>query len=180
MNLVQSKKVLDFLLANDFKPTSNIDTADYILFDTCIYTPATRENATKGLRKMLKYQKDKTVIALGCIKGIKDELKEKCENIIFIGVSELDKLNDIFKPVKKIEDVGYNTDSFSFDSFNSIFNKDKHEAWLRGMEYVIGVIISRGCKNKCSYCSIRKGIGDVKSKTANHIIKEIELSHILK
>ena len=173
LNENDSEKICGMLEEMNYSRTTNINEANFIVFNTCCI----RENAEDklfgklGEVKKLKKQND-AIIAIGGCMMQQDHIIEKLKqsypyvDIIF-GTHSLHKLpEDIYKKIetsKKIEDI-LDIDGKIYEGI-PIKREDKIKA---------SVTIMNGCNNFCSYCIVPYVRGRERSRKPEDILNEIK------
>jgi MiaB/RimO family radical SAM methylthiotransferase len=157
-----STQIFNFFRCNGFLTVNKPDEADYIIINTCGFDQE-REDISAGVidEYVTRFWTSKSIIICGCMAKICQDSFD-LSKVTTIGPKELFKLNDVFQPKIKIEDVsgGKLNDSFIDRDYGII------DAYY--------LQISQGCINNCSYCAIKQAKGYVTSKPLNRIISEIE------
>ena len=172
LNENDSEKICGMLEEMNYTRTSNIDEANFVVFNTCCI----RENAEDrlfgklGEVKKLKKQNNAIIAIGGCMmqqKHIIDKLKVSYPYVdIIFGTHTLHKLpEDVYnklKTSKKVEDV-LDIDGKVYEGL-PIKREDKVKAQ---------VTIMYGCNNFCSYCIVPYVRGRERSRKQEDILKEI-------
>lgn len=172
LNENDSEKICGMLEEMSYERTSNIDEANFIVFNTCCI----RENAEDrlfgklGEVKKLKKQNNAIIAIGGCMmqqQHIIDKLKVSYPYVdIIFGTHTLHKLpEDIYnklKTSKKIKDI-LDIDGEVYEGL-PIKREDKVKAQ---------VTIMYGCNNFCSYCIVPYVRGRERSRKPEDILKEI-------
>lgn len=164
------KKIYDFFLNNDVHVVHQPDAADIILINTCIAVELNRRNTEVVIQKYLPYRSRKTVIAYGCVAGIK-QITDKYPGIIYIGVKEMQRLEEIINARKHLSSTPCRREDFETGMYHSLFPFTM-ETYFKNPK-ITSCIISRGCTNACAYCDTRKTIGYVKSRRPEEIVEEV-------
>jgi len=172
LNENDSEKICGMLEEMNYVRTSNIEEANFVVFNTCCI----RENAEDrlfgklGEVKKLKNTNNAIIAIGGCMmqqKHIIDKLKVSYPYVdIIFGTHTLHKLpEDLYKKLstlKKVEDV-LDVDGEVYEGL-PIKREDKIKAQ---------VTIMYGCNNFCSYCIVPYVRGRERSRKPEDILKEI-------
>ena len=172
LNENDSEKICGMLEEMNYAKTSNINEANFVVFNTCCI----RENAEDklfgklGEVKKLKKQNNAIIAIGGCMmqqQHIINKLKESYPYVdIIFGTHTLHKLpEDIYRKIntsKNIEDV-LDIDGKIYEGL-PIKREDKIKAQ---------VTIMYGCNNFCSYCIVPYVRGRERSRKPEDILNEI-------
>jgi MiaB/RimO family radical SAM methylthiotransferase len=185
---LDANKIRKYLTENSYEIVTKPDNANIIIFVTCGFNNEVSEIALKQIKEFQKY--DAELIVAGCVPAIDKEELSKIFNGKTITTKELDQIDRLFPENKikfnNIDDVHSLLQNFDERSSPKIFRKikgyilkillGKHSpfyiSFLQKSYYHI--TISGGCLGNCSYCAIKKGIGPLKSKPLDQIIKEFK------
>lgn len=173
LNENDSEKICGMLEEMNYSKTTNIDEANFIVFNTCCI----RENAEDklfgklGEVKKIKKQNDAIIAIGGCMmqqEHIIEKLKQSYPYVdIIFGTHTLHKLpEDIYKKIetsKKVEDI-LDIDGKIYEGI-PIKREDKIKA---------SVTIMNGCNNFCSYCIVPYVRGRERSRKPEDILNEIK------
>jgi tRNA-2-methylthio-N6-dimethylallyladenosine synthase len=173
MNFSDSEIVTSILQEGGYATTSNFETADVILLNTC----AIRENAEQKVRNRLKnfnYLKKKrpemVVGVLGCMaERLKTKFLEE-EKIVDV-VAGPDAYRDLPNLLNEVED--------GHKAINVFLSKEETYAditpvRLNSNGVTAFVSIMRGCDNMCSFCVVPFTRGRERSRDPHSILKECQ------
>lgn len=148
---------------------------------------------------------DSKVIISGCLPNISIEiLKYRYSEAIFIPFDQLNNFDDIINAKIPIKSVYYNAEpdyhhssgdprveedkylmdekmaaaldeKYNTDEFTEAFKYNTQGRYLWKDNSIFEIKISSGCKNECSYCASRFGIGKYRSKEKNMVIEELKI-----
>jgi len=196
--LLDTKKLKLYFKKNNYKVIDSAKTADLIVYVTCAYR---NEITEECLQKIIEFQHyDADLIVAGCLPKIEEaRLLE-----IFQGVTLCTKnINDIDKLFSK-NTISFSTitdsEAIVADQSSSLRNAAQNlRDSLHKLSCSIGkffvehtvhphlpvylypsnpefyhVRISWGCKGNCSYCGIKKAIGNLKSKPLQECIDDFK------
>lgn len=199
---LETKKIYDYFQKNGYEILENPKNADIILMAACAVTNNQAEGSLAIVKKLEKYNKE--LIVIGCLPAIDKNKLDKIfsgKTIYTKNLLEIDKYfpenKKMFKDIEESNYLYQNPNAFKITIkirkylskikfFGTLFNKIYEHILtnLYGeMSFIFRVIpkkdsfyikISTGCKGNCSYCAIKKAIGNLKSKTINECIKEFE------
>lgn len=197
---LDARRISTFLSKNGYKIVTKPDTADIIIFLTCAFIESVANYCLEKIKELQKYNAE--LIISGCLPDIYPEKLSKIFNGRILSTKEIDTINRFF-PEKKVKINNIEDANISFENINEnnlieIIKKIvKKIKWVKNStliieDYVIknlydeGSILykyhikepflirtSWGCKGNCTYCSIKKAIGNLKSKSIEECLKEI-------
>lgn len=173
MNVHESEKIAGQLNALGYAETENAENADVIAFNTC----CVRENAEQhaygniGMFKKLKKEKPELVIAVcGCMTQQGEFANKLADTFpfvdIIIGTYNIDEFGTLLQ--KKIQSKKRLIEIL--DKNGEIcenitpFRSSYPNAWVN---------IAYGCNNFCSYCIVPYVRGRERSRTVEHVVKEV-------
>ena len=166
VNTYESNVINDELINNGFIETEGV--ADISIINTCTVTNTANNKSLKMIRHARSENKNGIVIVIGCSSQIfyEDISKMGVEIILGnVGKSKIaDYINEYLKTKKQIIDIKNILDKPKFENM-TLNNFDKTRAFVK---------IQDGCNNFCSYCIIPYTRGNVRSRDAKDILKEIE------
>jgi tRNA-2-methylthio-N6-dimethylallyladenosine synthase len=177
MNVNDSEVVISILKASNFIQTSNIESADLILINTC----SIRENAEKRVRGRLAFfrtqKKKRPSVLVGVIGCMAERLKEQLleqEKMVDLVVGP-DAYRYLPLLVKQAES--------GQKAVNVLLSREETYSDISPVRYDSNgisafVSIMRGCNNMCSYCVVPYTRGAERSRDAKTILNEVyELLH---
>ena len=134
-------RIQQYLLDNQYNIVDKPDTAEYLIVSTCGTVEQSTKKSIKQIEDLQKY--DGEIIVIGCLPDTdKEEMDE-----VFKGKSirniELDLLDLIFMKTN------------SYNQYKLIQTDVQNEESC--------IEICRGCTEQCSYCAIRKAVGELAS-----------------
>lgn len=186
------KRLETYFRLNNCKITRKLKEADYIIFVSCAFVKQRIEESLQIIMKLKKYNGE--LIIVGCL----PEINRKSLNEIFngktISTKNLDEIDKIFPEFKfkfsTIPDANLISSSFSgvsliigtkkakifsqncLNLIKNIFIETTKSRFLSSQQFTYFLRIQKGCLGSCSYCSIRKAIGPLKSKPLAVCIEE--------
>ena len=165
VNNYESNIMRDNLLNNGYIEGS-IDDADIYIVNTCTVTNTSDNKSLKIIRRLIREQKEKIIIAVGCMTQVNSELLKNLGVSIVLGNKDKSKIVDY------IED--YKNNKKSIMSIEDIMNIDFEDMTLNNFNKIRAFVkIEDGCENYCSYCIIPYARGKVRSKNPEKVILEI-------
>lgn len=176
-----------YFLANGFKSINNPKYADYILFITCAFISSKESYAIKRIKQLQEYRGE--LIVGGCLKGInKEELDKNFQGFSFYTArcEEIDnKFPDFKIKFSDIPDINlvsskgiglFIKEYISTIRFDLSYVKRFLSSYKRRvLNKPYFIRISWGCINKhCSFCVIRRAVGNLKSKPLGQCVAEFK------
>ncbi|MGQ9617734.1 MAG: 30S ribosomal protein S12 methylthiotransferase RimO [Candidatus Aminicenantia bacterium] len=162
-NLVDSEVILGVFSSKGFEIVNDCNSADLIIINTCGFINEAREESFKVIRENLKNKGRKKVAVTGCLSEmIKFEIKKLFPEIDYIaGVNDVERILNIIEGEEPFSKIPY------IYSHNSprILSTPKTWAYVK---------ISEGCSHQCSFCSIPKIKGPMRSRKIDSILEEVE------
>jgi len=152
---LEGNRVTQYLTLNGHTLTESIHEADYIIVNTCAFLRAHRDRIISRLDTFSR-ESQARIIVMGCAREIAPRILESYQIALACGHSDLDKLDSIF---------------FQFVPFKQ--TPPYH--WSKNFKRVV-ISVGRGCVFTCSYCSIKKSIGFIKSRPMPEIIADLQAS----
>lgn len=198
---IDSNRVKNFLKENDWIVTNRLKEADLVLFRTCGLTNFSIDNSVQLIKKLKAEKKrDAKLIAWGCLPKINRKALRSVYSDITFGEDEIEILDKIVKANKSIAEIKGNSCMPVFipkqglkDRIRDYFSKTVHDICtlkdpffqlrtvLRASinrdiwkldNSVFQIKVSTGCLGRCTYCSIPKSRGILKSKSVEEIVSE--------
>lgn len=165
-NLVDSEIMTGELIKNGFEITSDAESADVIVVNTCAFIDEAKSEAIDTILEMNTYRDRghlKKLIVTGCMaERYKDEiLRELPEVDAIVGVSRFDEIASVIK------DEG---DTFLGNENAAYPEQAKRE--ISTPFYTAYLKIAEGCDNNCTYCAIPKIRGKFRSRKIEDIVSE--------
>jgi tRNA-2-methylthio-N6-dimethylallyladenosine synthase len=172
MNVADSELVMGILKDKGFDLTTDLNSADVILLNTC----SVRDNAEQriygrlGNLKKVKERKPSTIIGiLGCMaERLREDLIEKKKLVdIVVGPDEYRRLPELID-VAFAGEKGIGVKLSRTETYEDLipYREDGISAWISVM---------RGCDKFCSFCVVPFTRGRERSSSVASVVKEIEL-----
>ncbi|MHA2493842.1 MAG: tRNA (N(6)-L-threonylcarbamoyladenosine(37)-C(2))-methylthiotransferase [Candidatus Hodarchaeales archaeon] len=142
--------------------------AELVILNTCVVKSATHSKMLRRIRKIREKEPEIPMIVAGCMPQVyKDDILRVSSNVSVLGPHDL---NNIVSVVR-------NTLSHHFIKEIA----DKGEGELRidqprlRRSSLSGIIqIARGCQSSCSYCIVKKVMGQIHSYPPEQIVEEVK------
>ncbi len=162
-NRLEGKKIKDFFQNLGWEISNDYRNCRLIVFNSCGFSGNKIDESINILNKFKKEKHHTTeMILTGCLRKIKTDLKTHFRGRII----DITEFNKIFGSNQELNNL-YVSDNVIDDL--EITKKD-----------VFHIITSTGCLGKCSYCTIKKARGSIKSKPKDDILKEFKKAVELK
>lgn len=152
---LEGNRVAQYLALNGHTLTESLDDADYVIVNTCAFLLAHRKRLSRKLESFSTGSQAR-VIVVGCAREIAPEILEPHQISLSCGHSDLDRLDSIF---------------YQFVPFK----QTPPYQWSKNFSRVV-LPTGRGCTFRCSYCSIKKSIGFITSRSIPEIINDLEMN----
>jgi ribosomal protein S12 methylthiotransferase len=168
-NLVDTEVMLGILLQAGYEPCQEIESADFIIINTCGFLESSRQESIDTIRASLTNKKEGAkVIATGCmVQTHSDVIKKECPDVHYLLGS-----GDVGGILKACESQAAGNEITEAKSYLEVgevprtISTPKHYAYLK---------IAEGCRKRCSFCIIPTIKGQLKSKSEEQILKELNV-----
>lgn len=187
------ERLKKYFILNDYEIVEKVKNADIIIFVSCGFIKHREEESLKIIKHLKNYKKE--LIIAGCLPEITKDRLNKIFSGKIISTKNLESIDRFFENFQwKFSDVSdANTISFSISGlslilktkpFPKIFSRNCFNLIKESISEIIRskftlrnsslcfLRISQGCLGNCSYCSIRKAIGILKSKPLKNCLEE--------
>ncbi|MCX6760307.1 MAG: radical SAM protein [Candidatus Nealsonbacteria bacterium] len=190
---LDAERVVNYLIKNGLERIASPREADYSFLFTCSFSNNI-ELCMKRISELNKFGNE--LIVCGCLPSI------KLSDIRKVFKGRIIKTNELFKIEEIFPDFGYRFNDIDDSNFiikelldnnktiNDTLKKIKKITLLnlaKPLDYILkryapvhtnqslfSIRISDGCKRNCSYCTIKKGAGELKSKPMPLILEEVD------
>jgi ribosomal protein S12 methylthiotransferase len=173
-NLADTETMVNKLMQDGYEIGPDIDTADYIVVNTCGFLKESRDETIEILEEVFEEKpKNTKVIAAGCmVKLFRKFLEDKFPNQIsyFIGPKDI---NNILKAFTTNDDEFLEKTS-SKPIENTFKGLEEAPKTLATPSHYAYLKIAEGCQKACSFCLIPKIKGKLVSKEENQILEEFD------
>ncbi len=168
MNVHQSERIAGLLAQAGYAPTTTIDTADVVIFNTCAVRQKAEEKVYGRIGEVMQVKKRHPVLFGfgGCIAQVRGaELMRRFPAIDFLfGTSNLADLPGIIARVASDEERITHLPPAA----------GTEELPVRRMSTVTAMVtITEGCSNFCSYCIVPYSRGPLRSRPPQHVLAEV-------
>ena len=173
MNFADSEVVWAVLSTNGYQRTDMVDTADYILINTCAIRDNAEQRIRKRLRELRALQRVRPWVKigiLGCMaERLQQQLMEEEDNVAFVaGPDSYRKLPDMLRSAaagnRLAETILSDTETYS-DIEPVRYDTNGITAYIS---------IMRGCQNYCAYCVVPYTRGRERSRDPHSIVAEAQ------
>lgn len=162
LNSFDSQLFARFFELNHYKIEKKPENADVILVNSCAYVKKIEDKVVDKIKQLEKNKKpNQKIIVTGCFPNInKEKLKEIFKGDYF-GPREKEKINEILNAKNKIEEMK--------------INKIEEQYCNGAPSDRFYIKISDGCLGNCSFCSIKKAKGSLKSRPEQDVMNEFRV-----
>ncbi|MFX0116616.1 MAG: tRNA (N(6)-L-threonylcarbamoyladenosine(37)-C(2))-methylthiotransferase [Candidatus Hodarchaeota archaeon] len=142
--------------------------ADLIILNTCIVKSATHSKMLRRLRKIGEDTPSIPLIVAGCMPQVyKDDILQIAPNVSVMGPHDLRSI------------VAIARSSLAGHLIGDVSDREREEIRLNfprlRQNSLSGIVqIARGCLSSCSYCIVKKVMGNVQSYPPEQILEEIK------
>jgi tRNA A37 methylthiotransferase MiaB len=197
---LDASRTIKYLSENNYTIVDNPTDADTIIFFACAALNSIADESIKKIKGFQKYNAE--LIVAGCLPVIEKEKLARIFNGKIISTRDIEKIdtlfpgnkikyrniddaNIVYRNFKEFVPLGVLKKGFkNVESMEKVYVDIKNHV-LKGLfgehafiyrflpdPSLYHVRISTGCLGNCSYCSIKKGIGDCVSKPIDECINE--------
>ena len=168
VNAYETEYAINEFKKRGYEIVSFDDYADVYVVNTCSVTNASDQKSRKMLRSACNKNKNAVVVAMGCYAQVNSKVIEDIDGVsIIIGNKDKNKIVDLVEEYIKTK-----KDIIKIENITSVpfepMELDKFETRTRGF-----VKIQDGCNNYCSYCIIPYARGNIRSKSKEDVINEV-------
>ena len=163
-NQIDTEHMLGILAQSNAVLTDDPQCADVIIVNTCGFIGDAKQESIDTILEMVQYPGK--LIVTGCLsQRYGEELSEELPEVdAFLGVSSYSKINEAINRVLNGEKC-FCTERIDEDLIDRVLTTPSHIAYVK---------IAEGCNNRCSYCAIPFIRGELKSRSMDSILSEIE------
>lgn len=167
LNSFDSQLFARFFELNGYEMVNDHEDADVVLVNTCAFVKKVEDKVVEKIKELQKNLNDKKnkrsnqkIIVTGCFPKINEKRLNEIFEGDYFGPREKSKINQILNAKNKIENI----DIIKIE-----------EQYCNGAPSDRCYIkISDGCLGNCSFCSIKKAKGALKSRPEQEILNEFE------
>lgn len=174
-NLVDSEVMLGKL--RDVTLIDSASEADIIIVNTCGFIASAKKESIDKILEVALQKKDNAILVVsGCLsERYADELRDEIPEIdIIMGVGDYDKIDSILLEAKKSKDSTQENSPLTIKS-NRTFLLDNQQRIITGSKIHAYIKISEGCNQRCSFCAIPHFKGNLRSRSVESIMREIDI-----
>jgi ribosomal protein S12 methylthiotransferase len=180
-NLVDSEVMMGQLRDHGYELTTDRETADVIVVNTCGFIQSAKEESINTILEMAELKDTarlKRLVVAGCLveRYRKDLLDQMPEIDAVLGTSEIDKIVAAVDPaVVAAQDAAFVSEqawmtrglpTYLYDEDSPrLLATPKHFAYLK---------IAEGCDHTCAFCAIPQMRGKYRSRRTGSILREAE------
>lgn len=168
-NLVDSEVMLGILLKAGYEVAQELETADFLVINTCGFLEASRNESTETIESVLNEKKSTAkLIVTGCmVQTHSDDLKSAFPAIdYFLGSGDIEGILKAVESTQQGELISKARSYLEAGEVPRQLSTPKHYAYLK---------IAEGCRKRCTYCIIPAIKGPLRSKSQEQILKEFNL-----
>lgn len=167
VNTYESSVMATNLKKAGFIEVSKDDCVDIYIINTCTVTNTAGNKSLKMIRQAYRKNNNALLIVVGCLSQVESASVSKLPNVgIILGNKNKSRIVDYIKEYQKtkkqIIDI-YDLNKVDFECMK-LDNVNQTRAFVK---------IQDGCNNFCSYCIIPYTRGDVRSKSRQDVLDEI-------
>lgn len=166
MNHSDSERIAGFLEQNKYKPTSEINEADLVIFNTCGVRQMAEDRVYGYIHNLRKNDSKAKIILTGCLANRKD-VQRRMKNKVDL-FCEIKDFQTEFSKILRTTNHEPQT-SFDKEQIAYLTAKPKY-----ANNFSAFVPIMTGCNNFCSYCVVPYARGREVSRPAEEIIAEVK------
>ncbi|EKE10630.1 MAG: hypothetical protein ACD_15C00225G0014 [uncultured bacterium] len=164
MNVSDSERIDGFLENNKYKPTSKIEEADLVVFNTCGVRQMAENRAYGQIHNLRKNNPNIKIVLTGCLSNRKD-VRRRLQNKV-----------DLFCEIKNFpSEITKLLQTYQLQtSFNNALDQYLKIKPNYTNHYSANIPIMTGCNNFCAYCVVPYARGRETSRSNKEIIAEIK------
>lgn len=149
----EGNRVIQYLALNGHTITETPDDVDYIVVNTCAFLQSHRNAIVARMDNFVKQSPSAGMVVMGCVREIAPHILASYPTSLVCGHPDIGRLDSIFlRFVPFSQTPPYN--------------------WSKEFNRIV-IPVGRGCVYKCSYCSIKKSIGFIKSRSIDAIVADV-------
>ena len=168
MNEYDSEKISSILIKDGYLNSSDINSADLIVFNTCNIREKAAQKVYSDIGRVTKESNDKTIALVGCVaQAENEEIFKKNKNVdIVLGPQSYHLLPKMINVHKQNQEKKINTEFIINEKFDFI-HEDKSPKGVSSY-----VTIQEGCDKFCTFCVVPFTRGPEYSRSTKSIIEE--------
>ena len=169
VNQYESEAIAEKFEARGYTVVSPEEPCDLYVINTCTVTAESDRKARQFIRRAHKKQSDAAILVTGCLAQTSPEDVLAIEGVCFVcgnssKLSVVDAADEFFAGGICKRNAVENIDTAPFEKMN-ITHFDRTRAYVK---------IEDGCESRCTYCTIPKARGQIRSKLPSDVIAEVE------
>lgn len=171
VNQYESEAIAESLEARGFEILKSSQTCDAYIINTCTVTAESDRKARQLIRRMIARNPKAFILVTGCYSQISPDAVASIQGVDYIcgnsnKMSVVDKLCQLTEQGKQSspEICVPSLDGAPFECM-SIKKFERTRAYVK---------IEDGCESKCTYCTIPKARGQIRSKPFDDVIDEVK------
>ena len=171
-NEVDSQIMEQLLTKEKYKLSDDYKQAEVIIVNTCGFIADAKEESIETILELAQYKEEgncELLVVTGCLaQGYGVELKEEMPEIdAMLGTGNFDQITEIIaEGLAGDRKIAIDKPEFDYDAYlPKTKTSNQKSAYVK---------IAEGCNNNCSYCLIPKLRGELKSRSQEKIIQEVE------
>lgn len=169
VNAYETEAMQEILEKHGYEIVPFGEKADVYLINTCSVTNIADRKSRQMLHRARKMNPDAVVIAAGCyVQAAGRELLQDSSVDILIGNNEKANLPEILKAWEEEHDASHIHDltrEHTYEELRLSHTAEHTRAYMK---------IQDGCNQFCTYCIIPYARGRVRSRKAEHVLKEVQ------
>jgi len=171
VNQYESEAIAESLEARGFEILKSSQSCDAYIINTCTVTAESDRKARQMIRRMIAKNPRALILVTGCYAQISPDAVAKIKGVDYICGSS-NKMSVVDKLCLLIEQGKSDTAKICVPSLDgATFECMSIKKFERTRAYVK---IEDGCESKCTYCTIPKARGQIRSKPFDDVIDEVK------
>ncbi|MFW9914295.1 MAG: tRNA (N(6)-L-threonylcarbamoyladenosine(37)-C(2))-methylthiotransferase [Candidatus Thorarchaeota archaeon] len=164
-----ASEIMAGLLSNaGFEVKWGQEEAGLVILNTCVVKSATHSKMLRRIRKIREKKPEIPMIIAGCMPQVyKEDILRVSSNISVLGPHDLNNIVSVVRNTLSRHFVKEITDRGEEDL--RIDQPRLRRSSLSGI-----IQIARGCQSSCSYCIVKKVMGDIHSYPPRQIVEEVK------
>lgn len=167
-NLVDSEQMLGWLVQSGLKLTTDLESADVIIVNTCGFLKAAVDENLREIRRLAKRKREgkcKALIATGCLVSRFPDIVQRSVKEVdaCLGVNELHRISEVVTRILGVPATTQQELPFEPPFSLRIVSTPSWYAYLK---------VAEGCDRTCSFCVIPSIRGKQKSRPIEDLMAE--------
>ena len=172
VNQYESEAISEAIQERGFSVVPYSESCDAYIINTCTVTAESDRKARQMIRRVMKSDSSPFILVTGCYSQISPDAVTSISGVDYVcgnsnKMSVVDKLCELIEYGKpdKAEVCAPPIDGTPFECM-SIKRFERTRAYVK---------IEDGCESKCTYCTIPKARGSIRSKPFEDVINEVKM-----